>query len=75
MSDFFEAGKTYVEREPYRAPELLEVFKCEAVAKHPKDGTVRALGFRWYQYPGPESAASAALQQRHWDRGNGWLDI
>lgn len=68
-ADFFQPDRVYIAHAPYRAPELVEVFWCKAVTEHPKDGTLRAFGFKstllavrygnWW---------SAAWQDRHFGR-------
>lgn len=48
-----EAGKTYVENEPYRAPEDTAVFQVVHVADYPGEEGVRlAFGFGTASWPG-----------------------
>lgn len=55
MSNYFEAGKTYIENAPYRAPEITAVFKVEWVGTFPdKPETHMAFGFSTPAYPGNE---------------------
>jgi hypothetical protein len=71
MSGFFVPGIVYVQDEPFRAPELLEVFQCVAVATHPAKGELRAFGFLATAYPG-DNWASHALRSGDWE--NGWIE-
>jgi hypothetical protein len=49
-----EVGKTYIENEPYRAPEALGVFRCLAVDTVPGTDLRVAFGFGTVAYPGTE---------------------
>lgn len=54
-NNFFEAGKTYIENEPYRAPETIAVFKVEWVGWMPEEpGRLLAFGFMTPSYPGDQ---------------------
>lgn len=51
--EFFEAGKTYIENDPYRAPEITGVFKVEWVGTSPDQTSFHvAMGFTTEAYPG-----------------------
>jgi len=55
MSNWFETGKTYIENEPYRAPEILEVFRCLYSGPMNTDqNLVLAFGESTPAYPGNE---------------------
>jgi hypothetical protein len=69
VSEFFEVGKTYVERHTaFRAPETVGKFQRVAVADHPAGRGKRAFGFMCTAYPG-DNWTSYALNQDHWDEG------
>lgn len=53
---YFQAGKTYVENDPYRAPEITAVFKVVWVGSHPghPEDTFLAMGFKTEAFPGTE---------------------
>jgi hypothetical protein len=53
-TEFFKPDVTYLQNEPFRAPELLVVFKCVAVTANPGTGERWALGFVTYAHPGDE---------------------
>lgn len=69
MSDFFEPGATYVRDEPYWAPEVLPVFRCEHVAANPRDGESRAFGFGNYATLCDADWFSTALTPYEWSPG------
>lgn len=71
MANFFEPGHTYVQADPYRAPELMVVFKCIAVAEHPSKHEMRALGF--HSTVQADEWASAAYRPGQWDQG--WVEV
>lgn len=52
MATFFEPGKVYIEAKPFVPPENLGVFRCVAVAEHPRNGEPRAFGFCATVHPG-----------------------
>lgn len=68
---FFEPGKTYIRSEPYKAPELLTVFRCVAVAEHPRKAESRAFGFLATVFPGDNWGSGARTPE---DWGLGWSE-
>jgi hypothetical protein len=69
--DFFQAGRTYTEDAPFRAPEDRPNFQCAAVAIHPTTGNRRALGF---EQPGAGRPwKSSSMRDEEW--ADGWTDI
>lgn len=68
-ADFFEAGKTYVLNDIYKAPEILDVFQCIAVAPNPRNGELRAFGFANNALLKPRGWYSTALTPGNWARG------
>lgn len=69
--DFFQAGHTYTEDAPFRAPEDRPNFQCIAVAIHPTTGGRRAFGFDQPGAGGPWSSAS--MRDEEW--ADGWVDV
>lgn len=68
--DFFQAGRTYTEDAPFRAPEDRPNFQCAAVAIHPTTGNRRALGF---EQPGAGRPwKSSSMRDEEW--ADGWTD-
>jgi len=72
MSEFFKPGETYVQDEPYRAPEILGVFKCEVVRDSPNLEHPGQWAFGWatQAYPGTNWRPSA-FPADAWEAG--WL--
>lgn len=73
MEDFFEPGTTYVAKKPYTAPELLGVFKCEAVRDSPNLDDQNfsgrwAFGWATFAYPGTDWKPSA-FPMAAWEAG------
>jgi hypothetical protein len=50
----FEVGKTYVETDPYRAPELCKVFRPVWIGDVPDGIATLAMGFLTAAYPGTD---------------------
>jgi hypothetical protein len=71
VSEFFEAGKTYTQAKPFRAPESLERFQCVVVADHPAGRGRRAFGFLCTVYPG-DNWRSYVLALSAWE--DGWTE-
>jgi hypothetical protein len=69
---FFEAGKTYTEKDPYLAPEVRQIFQCVAVAEMPRDGQLRAFGFGNSALRRQEGWYSTGLTPGDW--GRGWIE-
>ncbi len=69
--DFFEDGKTYIRRAPWTPPELLEIFSCVVLAKHPAKNEPRAFGFEAHAFPGNDWI-SAAMGPAQW--ADGWTE-
>jgi len=72
MADFFAPGTTYMRDDPYKAPELLEVFHCVAVANSPRNGELRAFGFAKGLTESVEGWYSTALTPEVW--AVGWIE-
>jgi hypothetical protein len=70
VTDFFTPDITYIRNEPFKAPELLGLFKCVAVTTHPASGGLRAFGFEATAYPG-DNWSSASYRVEEWE--DGWL--
>lgn len=68
-ADFFQPGKIYIRNEPYKAPELLDVFQCEHVAPNPRNGELRAFGFANNALLHADGWYSTALTPGNWARG------
>lgn len=68
-TDFFQPGKTYVLADVYKAPEVLDVFQCVAVAPNPRNGELRAFGFANTALLKPRGWYSTALTPGNWARG------
>jgi hypothetical protein len=87
MKYLMEPGKTYMEDQPFRAPETVMVFKCVAVADHPTDASMApfAFGFGTPAHPGDSWRSSVVqlYEGSKWvrcdllstDRGPRWLPI
>ena len=69
--DFFQAGRTYTQNAPFRAPEDRPNFQCTAVAVHPTTGDRRAFGFDQPGVGAPWSSAS--MRDEEW--ADGWVDV
>lgn len=52
MSKWFETGKTYIQNEPYRAPETIGVFKVAWSGLNPQGDLRIAFGFTTEASPG-----------------------
>lgn len=72
----FEAGKTYIEDKPYAAPEVVCIFKCEAVLKHPSENWEHGrIAIGWgisaYEYVGDEDCWQLhVVQESNWAEWN-----
>lgn len=73
MSDFFEFGKIYVVNGPPKAPELLQLFDCRAIAPSPDDGRLVAFGFGTTAYPADYWSPAVRTQQQ-FDAGPAWTE-
>ncbi len=63
---------TYLRNDPYKAPELLEVFHCVAVANNPRNGEPRAFGFAKGLTEPVEGWYSTVLKPEVW--AVGWIE-
>jgi len=70
---FFEADKTYIRDEPFKAPELLDVFRCVHVAANPRNGEPRAFGFGGTALFRDADWYSTALTPESW--ADGWVEF
>lgn len=68
--DFFRPDLTYIQNEPFRAPELVGIFKAVAVTDHPANGEQVAFGFYATAHPG-DGWHRAALMAGDW--AEGWV--
>jgi len=67
--DFFRAGITYVNGTIYQPPEVAIVFRCVAVAEHPRSGEGPiAFGFACRAHPG-DNWTHYLANQTEWDQG------
>lgn len=69
---FFETGKTYIRNEPFKAPELLEVFRCVTIADNPRNSEPRAFGFGNSALFRRDDWYSTALTPQNW--ADGWVE-
>jgi hypothetical protein len=67
MDDFFRTGKDYDDAEPYKAPELTRIFRCEWVCNHPETGEPVAFGFMRVHQDGSQWVGTG-MGQGHWDQ-------
>lgn len=75
--DFFEAGKTYIENEPYRAPEVTAVFMVVWLGTLPGTDTVFAFGFTTPAFPGDKWEVYLTTKPEDEDEGpfeHEWLE-
>jgi len=72
-ADFFTAGHTYIQNKPYKAPELLDLFRCVHVATNPRNGEPRAFGFAKPSNAGDDAWYSTALGPSQW--ASKWVEV
>jgi hypothetical protein len=75
---FFEPGTEYVQNAPFKAPEVLGVFRCESTARHPRTGGLVAFGFgtRMTERRGDnQDWHRASLDEAQWDDSEGWIPL
>jgi hypothetical protein len=69
MADFFEPHRAYIRDEPYQPPELLDLFRCIAIATNPRNNEPRAFGFAKAVAVPDDGWYSTALTPEDWARG------